>query len=136
MAQIISVIRNVNIEPLCFVFSLALSMMVVIRQDFLYQVIKVTIKQQGNENNTMIQTVCINVYGISGSNCSETVKANTTVKHDIESTTTYYIQACTLIESIIPSIICLFVGPWTDEYGRKWPIVSDSRQYFQINRNC
>ena len=78
-------------------------------------------------NHTVIQTVCMNNYGIAGSNCSELVKVNTSVKHDIERTTTYYIQACTLIESIIPSIFCLFVGPWTDEHGRKWPIVSNKR---------
>ena len=71
------------------------------------------------------QIVCTNNYGIAGSNCSELVKVNATVKHDIEKTTNYYIQACTLIESIIPSMVCLLVGPWTDEYGRKWPIVSE-----------
>ena len=68
----------------------------------------------------------MNNYGVAGSNCSELVKANTSMKHDIERTTTYYLQACTLVESILPSIFCLFVGPWTDEHGRKWPIVSNN----------
>ena len=73
--------------------------------------------------NSVMQTACMNNHGVAGSNCSELVKVNISVKHDIERTTTYYIQACTLIESIIPSVLCLFVGPWTDEHGRKWPIV-------------
>ena len=38
MVRILSAIRNINIEPLCFGFALAASMMYVTRQDFVYQV--------------------------------------------------------------------------------------------------
>ena len=38
MGRIVSVLRLVTIEPLCFVYALAFSMMDVTRQDFLYQV--------------------------------------------------------------------------------------------------
>ena len=125
MARIPSAIRSINIEPVCFGFALAASMMYVTRQDFLYQVSRIIVMNSIRMKTHITQIVCTNNYGIAGSNCSELVKVNTTVKHDIEKTTNYYIQACTLIESIIPSMVCLLVGPWTDEYGRKWPIVSE-----------
>ena len=125
MVRIPSAIRSINIEPVCFGFALAASMMYVTRQDFLYQVSRIIVMNSIRMKTHITQIVCTNNYGIAGSNCSELVKVNTTVKHDIEKTTNYYIQACTLIESIIPSMVCLLVGPWTDEYGRKWPIVSE-----------
>ena len=43
MARILSAIRSINIEPVCFGFALAASMMYVTRQDFLYQVSKIIV---------------------------------------------------------------------------------------------
>ena len=65
----------------------------------------------------------MNEYGVVGSACSELVQGNTTLKIGIEQTTTRYIQRYTLIETLIPAIMCLFVGPYSDEHGRKLPIV-------------
>ena len=134
MARFLAALRSVNVEPLCFVWALGYSMMDVTRQDLLYQVIS-SVERKGTQarNYPVIQTACMNNYGVAGSNCSELVKANTSMKHDIERTTTYYLQACTLVESILPSIFCLFVGPWTDEHGRKWPIVSNYQTNHCLN---
>ena len=65
----------------------------------------------------------MNEYGVNGLACSELVQGNTTLKIGIEQTTTRYIQRYTLIETLIPAIVCLFVGPYSDEHGRKLPIV-------------
>ena len=69
------------------------------------------------------QTCCVNELGLSEDECMDAVMNNETSKHIIETKTTSYIQAYTLIEAIIPCILSLFIGPWTDENGRKWPIV-------------
>lgn len=72
-----------------------------------------------------MQTTCVNELGLSEKECMDAVMNNETSKHFIETKTTTYIQAYTLIEAIIPCILSLFIGPWTDENGRKWPIVSN-----------
>ena len=69
------------------------------------------------------QTCCVNELGLTEDECMDAVMNNETSKHFIETKTTSYIQAYTLIEAIIPCILSLFIGPWTDENGRKWPIV-------------
>ena len=83
---------------------------------------KKIIKQ--NSNSFKIQTVCMNECGVDGTACAEIVQGNATLKVDIEKTTTRYIQRYTLIETLVPAIMCLFVGPYSDEHGRKLPIVS------------
>ena len=66
----------------------------------------------------------MNELGLTEDECMNAVMNNETAKHFIEKKTTSYIQAYTLIEAIIPCVLSLFIGPWTDENGRKWPIVS------------
>ena len=126
MGRFVSALENITIEPLCFVYALAFSVLDVIRQDFIYQVgeplWKKIIKQ--NTNSFKIQTICMNECGVDGTACAEIVQGNVTLKVDIEKTTTRYIQRYTLIETLVPAIMCLFVGPYSDEHGRKLPIVS------------
>ena len=63
------------------------------------------------------------------------VMNNETAKHFIETKTTSYIQAYTLIEAIIPCILSLFIGPWMDENGRKWPIVCKTGRMQETTNN-
>ena len=74
----------------------------------------------------------MNEYGVDGLACSELVQGNATLKVGIEQTTTRYIQRYTLIETLVPAIMCLFVGPYSDEHGRKLPIV---REHITCNQN-
>ena len=79
--------------------------------------------QGGVSKHYSAQTCCVNELGLTEDECMDAVMNNETSKHYIETKTTSYIQAYTLIEAIIPCILSLFIGPWTDENGRKWPIV-------------
>lgn len=73
--------------------------------------------------------------GLTEEECMNAVMSNETAKHFIETKTTSYIQAYTLIEAIIPCILSLFIGPWTDENGRKWPIVNNETERMQDTTN-
>ena len=75
----------------------------------------------------------MNEYGVDGLACSDLVQENSTLKVGIEQTTTRYIQRYTLIETLVPAIMCLFVGPYSDEHGRKLPIVRD--KHITCNQN-
>ena len=75
----------------------------------------------------------MNEYGVDGLACSDLVQGNATLKVGIEQTTTRYIQRYTLIETLVPAIMCLFVGPYSDEHGRKLPIVRDHITFNQYD---
>jgi hypothetical protein len=41
-------------------------------------------------------------------------------------------QAYLVIEAVVPSVASLYVGPWTDQHGRKWPM--ESHHIFTIGQ--
>ncbi len=100
------VLQSITVEPLLILFLTCTAMVDITRQDLIYQ------------------TICTHILpGETRENCSETAEANASIKHEVESATTAYIQHYIIIEAVVPSILSLFIGPWSDQHGRKWPIV-------------
>ena len=52
---------------------------------------------------------------------------NATCRMFVEARTAVFVQGYIIIEAVLPSLLTLVVGPWSDVHGRKWPIVSPGR---------
>lgn len=76
----------------------------------------------------MIQAqYCTAVLGRPQTNCQLINKPKITMpvpQEDIETFTTNFLVARTLIEAGLPSLGALFTGPWSDKFGRKPVILS------------
>ncbi|XP_058828288.1 tetracycline resistance protein, class D-like isoform X2 [Topomyia yanbarensis] len=74
--------------------------------------------------NQIVYQTCTVTLGINQSECALLGTENETeATKDLEKTvqpyTTNILMAKSLIESIIPALCSMFIGPWSDKYGRK-----------------
>ena len=100
-----ALLGSITIEPLCLLMAFGYAMLDITRQDFLYR------------------NVCVTLYNLGECATTASNGRNETAKDKIESTTANYIQGYTIMEAVVPSILSLIAGPWTDVNGRKWPLV-------------
>ena len=75
------------------------------------------------QNHLMIQA-CIHIFKYNITDCYALGPENKTEYiHEIELTIQPYVarilNAKTLLLSIVPAILCLFIGSWSDKYGRR-----------------
>lgn len=77
--------------------------------------------------NILLREVCL-FDGFAATNCSQLNTNNGTeeIEKKIQPKVAEIIMATNLMHSIIPAIMSLFLGPWTDKYGRKKIIFSTS----------
>lgn len=77
--------------------------------------------------NILLREVCL-FDGFEATNCSQLNTNNGTeeIEKKIQPKVAEIIMATNLMHSIIPAIMSLFLGPWTDKYGRKKIIFSTS----------
>ncbi|XP_058828281.1 tetracycline resistance protein, class D-like isoform X2 [Topomyia yanbarensis] len=79
--------------------------------------------------NQIVYQTCTVTLGINQSECALLGTENETeATKDLEKTvqpyTTNILMAKSLIESIIPALCSMFIGPWSDKYGRKPVLLS------------
>lgn len=70
--------------------------------------------------NQLLRETCLN-FGYNTSDC-DNLNGNNETKHIEESIQPYVaeiLMTISLLNSIIPAILSLFLGPWTDKFGRK-----------------
>ncbi|XP_017785339.1 PREDICTED: uncharacterized protein LOC108568644 [Nicrophorus vespilloides] len=78
--------------------------------------------------NFVIYRTCTVILGYSESNCSklgERYLDNATheLLEEVQPEANTILMSNSLLSSIIPSLICLFVGPWSDTHGRKSSVI-------------
>ena len=88
--------------------------------------------------NQVIYQTCTVQFGYNESECALLGTANVTNDtKDIEIIVQKYaariFMTQTMIESIIPAFISLFIGPWSDKFGRKPVILSTSIGMSNVN---
>lgn len=77
--------------------------------------------------NILLKEVCL-FDGFDVGNCSQLNSNNETeeIERKIQPKVAEIMMATNLMHSIIPAIMSLFLGPWTDKYGRKKVIFATS----------
>lgn len=70
--------------------------------------------------NQLLRQTCLK-YGYNVSDCAEINgnNANKEIEQKIQPYVADIIMTSSLLNSIIPAVMSLFIGPWTDKYGRK-----------------
>lgn len=74
--------------------------------------------------NQIVYQTCTVTLGVNETECAQLGTENETLeiqeleKH-VQPYTTNILMAKSLIESIIPALCSMFIGPWSDKYGRK-----------------
>ena len=62
--------------------------------------------------------VCMAHVSEANESCSKNSNLNDSIKAEIESQAAHYIYLCNVIESVLPAILSLIIGPWIDVHGR------------------
>lgn len=77
--------------------------------------------------NILLKETCLH-DGFNAANCSELSDNNGTkdIEELIQPKVAEMMMTLNLMHAIIPAIMSLFFGPWTDKYGRKKIIVATS----------
>ena len=70
--------------------------------------------------NQLLKQTCL-TYGYSPEDCAQINGNNATkeIEEKIQPHVAEIMMTCSLVNSIIPAIWSLFLGPWTDKFGRK-----------------
>lgn len=70
--------------------------------------------------NQLLQQTCL-AYGFNVSDCAQINGNNATkeIEETIQPHVAEIMMASSLLNSIIPAVMSLFIGPWTDKFGRK-----------------
>lgn len=75
--------------------------------------------------NQILKQTCLYTFKYSLNICAELVERNSSsnltqlVEEEIQPYAARITMANTILHSIVPTILCLFLGPWSDKYGRK-----------------
>lgn len=78
--------------------------------------------------NQILKQTCIQ-FGYNSTICDEICQNKNETKHIEEKLQPYVAQlqmTINLIQTIIPAILSLFLGPWSDTFGRKKILISTS----------
>lgn len=71
--------------------------------------------------NQILKSTCLYTFEFSELVCSQLDDKNAT--HSVEEVIQPYVanilMTISIIQSIVPTVMCLFLGPWSDRYGRK-----------------
>lgn len=74
-------------------------------------------------STTMIlDKVCLVHFGYPSYICSD-LENHTTLKNSVEKLATNYQLGHTLIQTAPAALLACFIGPWSDHYGRKFPVL-------------
>ncbi|XP_054711398.1 uncharacterized protein LOC129220987 [Uloborus diversus] len=76
-----------------------------------------------SSTSMILDKVCLVHLGLSPEICSDLAN-NQTLKNKVEKLTTNYVVGHSLIQLIPSTILSAFIGPWSDKYGRKIPIIA------------
>lgn len=87
--------------------------------------------------NQIIYQTCVVRFGFNESECALLGTTNATNRsQEIEIVVQPYaaniVMARTMIESIVPALMTLFIGPWSDKYGRRPVLISSCSGNFLI----
>lgn len=79
--------------------------------------------------NQVVFQACTVTLGFNESLCAELGTENQSaaaveLEKEVQPYTTRVLMAKTLIESIVPALCSMFIGPWSDKYGRKPVLLS------------
>uniref|UniRef100_A0A1A9WMU3 Major facilitator superfamily (MFS) profile domain-containing protein n=1 Tax=Glossina brevipalpis TaxID=37001 RepID=A0A1A9WMU3_9MUSC len=89
--------------------------------------------------NILLYQTCVYVYKYNNSDCQPLLgveRESREVQHietEIQPYVAKILMAISLLESIIPAIVSLFIGPWSDKYGRR-PILLTTFSGYLIGR--
>ncbi|KAL9916081.1 proton-coupled folate transporter-like [Glossina fuscipes] len=89
--------------------------------------------------NILLYQTCVYVYKYNISDCQPLLgvqRESAEVQHietQIQPYVVRILMAISLLESIIPAIVSLFIGPWSDKYGRR-PILLTTFSGYLISR--
>lgn len=70
--------------------------------------------------NQLLKQTCL-TFGYDEEICAQINSGNATkeIEEKIQPHVAEIIMTCSLLNSIIPAVLSLFIGPWTDKFGRK-----------------
>lgn len=79
--------------------------------------------------NQIIYQTCTEIFGFNKTECillgtPNSTNETQTIERLVQPYAAKIFMARTLIESIIPALVSMFIGPWSDKFGRKPVIVS------------
>jgi MFS family permease len=71
--------------------------------------------------NQILRQTCLYTFGYDQSVCTHLDDKNTThsVEEEIQPYVANILMTTQILNSIVPTVLCLFLGPWSDKYGRK-----------------
>lgn len=67
----------------------------------------------------MLKQTCLYIFEYNFFNCTELDDRNSSIEQDIQPYVANILMTISILNSIFPTFLSLFLGPWTDTYGRK-----------------
>ncbi|KAK2585368.1 hypothetical protein KPH14_010045 [Odynerus spinipes] len=96
--------RHVSVEPTMWLYMMAYMVTSVVEQDF------------------FVYKACRVDHGLSAEICTN-LKDNETLKADVQVTVSEFHQWNNIAGHVVPIILALFFGNWSDRHGRKLPLI-------------
>ena len=101
--KVLLVLKNVSVEPVCFIIALALfSEMLIIQNLTLYKICHVDLKFSPD--------VCRHLND----------PANHDQQAEVQAIASTFMIYKSIVEHVIPFFSSLYMGAWSDRYGRRW----------------
>lgn len=98
--------NKISVEPILFLYMFAFMVTSVVEQDlFLQKACRV--------NNNYSEYICVNIKNNS----------NYIYKKEVQKTLAQFLQWESILANIFPIILSLFIGSFSDKYGRKLPLL-------------
>ncbi|ODM98083.1 Solute carrier family 46 member 3, partial [Orchesella cincta] len=104
-------LKSITIEPMMFAHMFGMSCTSVILQ------------------NLYIQRICRISLNYTDTVCDD-LADNPEIEHHIDELASKFVMYRSFIEAGFPIIVSLFLGPWTDIHGCKWPMILPMFGYF------
>uniref|UniRef100_A0A1L8DEH4 Putative transporter add1 major facilitator superfamily n=1 Tax=Nyssomyia neivai TaxID=330878 RepID=A0A1L8DEH4_9DIPT len=87
--------------------------------------------------NLIVSQTCTNLLGFNESDCRQLGTANESeyiqsLEQQVQPYTAKIIMVRSLMEQILPAICSLFLGPWSDKFGRKPLLYASFLGYFTV----
>ncbi|PSN49175.1 hypothetical protein C0J52_10907 [Blattella germanica] len=83
----------------------------------------------------LLVRTCTSNFNYNSTTCSELDNPKNETKvleTEVQPIATEILMTKRVLESVIPAVIALFLGPWSDKYGRKTPVIWALLGYFLI----
>ncbi|CAO1438511.1 unnamed protein product [Diamesa serratosioi] len=90
--------------------------------------------------NQIIKQTCLYTYGFNETICSQLGGRNESddikkIEEYLQPHVAKILMSMSLLQSIVPALMSLFIGPWSDKFGRK-PVLNFTFFGFSISMSC